>query len=67
MLGFAFCKRFVPDLEPEILGPAVEPLALLIGVQHRGRQPPIAQRQRALEGPLLGVVGLDVQILESTA
>ncbi len=65
VLGFASRERVAPDLEAEVLGPAVEPLAVSISVQDRGRESPVAERQRALERTLPRVVRLEVQVLEA--
>ena len=67
VLFFANCKGIVPDLEAEVLGPAVEPLATPIRMQHCRRQPAVAERQRALESALTRVVRFHVQVLEAAA
>ena len=57
----------MPDLEAEVLRPAVEALPLAIGVQHRGGEAPVAERERAFERALPGVVGFHMQVAESAA
>ena len=62
MAALRLGKTFLPDVEIEVLGPAVEALSASVRVQHRGREPPIAQRQSAFQSALPRIVRLHVQV-----